>query len=93
MPKRRYKNEKYAHLASVDHLFEANVNDENSEASLTIYGDIGESWWGESTSAKDIEQALKNISSTTLTVHLNSGGGDVFDGIAIYNQLKIIAPR
>ena len=48
LPKRRYKNEKYAHLASVDHLFEANVNDENSEASLTIYGDIGESWWGES---------------------------------------------
>lgn len=88
LPKRRYKNEKYAHLASVDHLFEASVNDENSEASLTIYGDIGESWWGESTSAKDIEQALKNVSSTTLTVHLNSGGGDVFDGIAIYNQLK-----
>ena len=61
LPKRRYKNEKYAHLASVDHLFEASVNDENSEASLTIYGDIGESWWGESTSAKDIEQALKTF--------------------------------
>ncbi|UOE54924.1 head maturation protease, ClpP-related [Cytobacillus oceanisediminis] len=83
---RRFKNEKYNHLASVNHQFKADAGEDNT--TLTIYGDIGESWWSESTSAKDVESALKTVTSGTLTVHLNSPGGDVFDGIAIYNQLK-----
>ncbi|EWG08896.1 Clp protease [Cytobacillus firmus DS1] len=83
---RKFKNDKYNHLASINHQFKAEAGEENS--TLTIYGDIGESWWGESTSAKDVESALKSVTSSTLTVHINSPGGDVFDGIAIYNQLK-----
>ncbi|MBC6973053.1 Clp protease ClpP [Bacillus sp. Xin] len=83
---RRYKNEKYSHLANVQHSFKAEETEDTS--TITIYGSIGESWWGDSTSAKDIEDALKNVKSDTVTIHLNSGGGDVFDGIAIYNQLK-----
>ncbi|WJE51161.1 Clp protease ClpP [Bacillus cereus] len=83
---RRYKNEKYSHLANVQHSFKAEETSDTS--TITIYGSIGESWWGESTSAKDIENALNNVKSDTVTIHLNSGGGDVFDGIAIYNQLK-----
>ncbi|MED3912268.1 hypothetical protein [Peribacillus simplex] len=54
-------------------------------STLTIYGDIGDSCWNESTSAVDVERELKNITSDTITVKLSSGGGDVFDGIAIYN--------
>ncbi|SDY43005.1 head maturation protease, ClpP-related [Bacillus sp. 166amftsu] len=83
---RRYKNEKYSHLANVQHSFKAET--EGDSSTITIYGSIGESWWGESTSAKDIENALNNVKSDTVTLRLNSGGGDVFDGIAIYNQLK-----
>ncbi|MGG3943377.1 head maturation protease, ClpP-related [Peribacillus psychrosaccharolyticus] len=85
---RRFKNEKYSKLAEISHAFKAEVGEESDSATITIYGDIGESWWGESTSAKDVEQELKNITSDSITIHLNSGGGDVFDGIAIYNQLK-----
>lgn len=83
---KRFKNDKYNELATVNHQFKAEAGDTSS--TLTIYGDIGESWWGDSTSAKDVESALKNVTSDTITVHLNSPGGDVFDGIAIYNQLK-----
>ncbi|WJE54320.1 Clp protease ClpP [Bacillus cereus] len=83
---KRYKNEKYSHLANVQHAFKA--EETNDTSTITIYGSIGESWWGESTSAKDIEDALNNVKSDTVTIRLNSGGGDVFDGIAIYNQLK-----
>lgn len=83
---KRFKNDKFNNLSKVPHQFKAEASD--SEAKLTIYGDIGESWWGDSTSAKDVEDALNNVTAGVLNVHLNSPGGDVFDGIAIYNQLK-----
>lgn len=85
--KRRFKNEKYNHLAEVEHVFKAEVNTENDSSKITIYGEIGDYWW-DSTSAADVERALKDVTTNTVHVHLNSGGGDAFDGIAIYNQLK-----
>jgi ATP-dependent Clp protease, protease subunit len=85
---KRYKNEKYNHLATVSHQFKAEAAEDTEAIELTIYGDIGESWWYDSTSAKDIEEALKGITANSIIVRLNSPGGDVFDGIAIYNQLK-----
>lgn len=84
---KRFKNEQANKMAaSIKPLFKAEANGESTE--ITIYGDIGESWWGESISAKDIENALKNVETDTITIRLNSPGGDAFDGIAIYNQLK-----
>ncbi|MFC6038421.1 head maturation protease, ClpP-related [Paenisporosarcina macmurdoensis] len=88
MTKKRFKNEKFNNLAVIEHQFKAEVNEDANVSNLTIYGDIGESWWGESTSASDVEKALKSITSDTINVFINSGGGDAFDGIAIYNQLK-----
>lgn len=83
---KRFKNEKYNSLAEVEHEFKAEVNGDSTE--ITIYGDIGESWWGDSISANDIKTALKEATTDEITIRLNSPGGDVFDGIAIYNQLK-----
>lgn len=84
---RRFKNEKYNKIASeIKHEFKAELNGDTTE--ITIYGDIGDSWWGESVSANDIKNALKNVETDTITIRLNSPGGDAFDGIAIYNQLK-----
>jgi ATP-dependent Clp protease, protease subunit len=85
---RRFKNDKYNQLAAVSHEFKAEATDTSDTLDITIYGDIGESWWYDSTSAKDVEEALKGSSANQITVRLNSPGGDVFDGIAIYNQLK-----
>lgn len=87
--KRPYKNSQYADLIpEIPKNFTVTTDTENDETILTIYGDIGESWWYESTSAGDIDRALKEVKTSNITVRLNSPGGDAFDGITIYNRLK-----
>lgn len=51
---------------------------------LYIYDEIG--YWGDT--AKDLADALKDVQGDTIDVHLNSPGGDIFDGLAIYQALK-----
>lgn len=59
-------------------------------AELLIYGDIGEDWWAEeSNDAKTIVDKLSEFADVSeLTVRINSYGGSVADGIAIYNAIK-----
>ncbi|MEK4715346.1 head maturation protease, ClpP-related [Sporosarcina sp. FSL K6-5500] len=84
----KFKNEKYVEqLKSIPHNFVVAHNNEKKESTLTIYGFIGDSWWDDSTSAADVDIALKESGSNDLIIHLNSPGGDAFDGIAIYNRL------
>lgn len=53
-----------------------------------IYEEIGDGWFGGIT-AKAFAETLREIGDVTaLDVYINSPGGSVFDGIAIYNQLK-----
>lgn len=66
-----------------------------SRASLYFYGDIcGSSWesvWYEDDKApQDVADFLNELGDGTkpLDIYINSGGGDVFGGIAIYNILK-----
>lgn len=54
---------------------------------LLIYEDIGEDWFGDGVSAKKVKDQLDNMSGD-LTVRINSYGGDVFEGHAIYNLIK-----
>jgi ATP-dependent Clp endopeptidase proteolytic subunit ClpP len=54
---------------------------------LVIYGDIGESFWGDSVTAADVKSMLDGMSGD-ITVRINSPGGSVFDGFAIYNLLR-----
>lgn len=67
-------------------------NKSATEAEIVIYAGIGQSFWddGSMISAKQFSEELKAIPDTvnTLNVRINSPGGDVFDGIAIYNRLK-----
>ena len=55
---------------------------------LWIYGDIGESWSGESVQARDFVRDIAAIQTSHLVVRINSYGGSVSDGLAIYNALK-----
>jgi ATP-dependent protease ClpP protease subunit len=55
---------------------------------VLIYGDIGESWFGDSVTAKDLVEQLQKITAATINVRINSYGGSVTDGIAIYNALR-----
>jgi Protease subunit of ATP-dependent Clp proteases len=51
---------------------------------LYIYDEIG--YFGQS--AKDLSDELAKLDTDELDVHLNSPGGEVFDGLAIYQSLK-----
>jgi ATP-dependent protease ClpP protease subunit len=59
-----------------------------SSAEILIYGDIGESWYGDTIAAKDFVQEVAALDVAQLTVRINSYGGSVTDGIAIHNALK-----
>jgi ATP-dependent protease ClpP protease subunit len=56
----------------------------DTSAEVWIYDDIG--WLG--TTAQAFARELRDVTADAITVHLNSPGGDAFDGIAIYNSLR-----
>lgn len=62
----------------------------SSEAHLYIYESIGLDWWtGEGMTPAKLQDQLEELRPfDSITVHLNSGGGDVFDGYAIFNVLR-----
>ncbi len=53
-------------------------------AEISIYDEIGD--YG--TSAKNFIEEVKNIGKKDITLRINSVGGSVFDGLAIYNTLR-----
>lgn len=57
---------------------------------IYLYGDIYDSWWDEnSNSAKTLKDKLLEFGNITeINLHINSLGGDVIEGIAIFNLLK-----
>lgn len=61
---------------------------ENTSDTITVYGVIGEDWYGEGVTLKRIDAALRAIGERDVTVYINSPGGDMFEGIAIYNRLQ-----
>lgn len=62
----------------------------NNVAQIDIFGDIvSDKWFDEETSAVSFRDSLKSLGDvSTINLSINSGGGSVFDGIAIYNMLK-----
>jgi ATP-dependent Clp protease protease subunit len=54
---------------------------------LILYGDIGFSWYSEGITASAVIDWLNSRKGKSVTVRINSPGGDVFEGIAIYNAL------
>lgn len=55
---------------------------------LDVYDVIGEGFLFRGVTAKDVLQKLKdNAGVESILVRINSGGGDVFDGVAIYSLL------
>lgn len=55
---------------------------------ISIYEVIGEDWWsGGGVTAKRVAAALRSIGQNDVTVNINSPGGDMFEGLAIYNLL------
>lgn len=57
-------------------------------AEVYIYGDIGESWYEDSVTAASFVKEIAALDVETLNVRINSYGGSVTDGLAIYNALR-----
>jgi ATP-dependent Clp endopeptidase proteolytic subunit ClpP len=57
---------------------------DGSPVEISIYDEIGD--YG--TSAKNFIEEVKNVSERDITLRINSVGGSVFDGLAIYNTLR-----
>ncbi len=61
------------------------AGDGEQPAVVRIYDEIG--YWG--VTAADFVQELGAITAPAIEVQINSPGGDVFDGIAIFNALRM----
>lgn len=60
----------------------------DGDATVNIYEVIGEDWWsGGGFTDRRMSAALRSIGDRDVTVNINSPGGDMFEGIAIYNML------
>jgi len=59
----------------------------DNETEVLIYGDIGGGWWDEGITGESISNQIANLDVDTIHVRINSGGGLVFEGLAIYQAL------
>lgn len=77
------------------------VNSGENEAEIDMYGDVymdtPRDWWtdepieGNFISAEAFLKDLDDLKDKDkITVHINSGGGDLYAGLAIYNRLKTL---
>ena len=61
----------------------------DEDRTISIYDVIGYDYWtGDGVTAKRIAAALRGMGPGPVTVNINSPGGDMFEGLAIYNLLR-----
>lgn len=71
-----------------DPSLKASVEDTN-DRTISIYDVIGEDWWtGGGFTSKRMAGALRSLGKGPVTVSINSPGGDMFEGIAMYSMLR-----
>lgn len=62
---------------------------EGGDNVITMFEVIGEDWWtGGGVTAKKVAAQLRAIGNRAVEVQINSPGGDMFEGLAIYNVLR-----
>ena len=87
------KNKRSGKIENVGYL-DLEQDEEQSRCSLYFYGDIVSAtwesmWYEEDRCPQDITDFLNQLDGyEDIDIYFNSGGGDVFAGLAIYNQLK-----
>lgn len=65
------------------------VDAEGEVAHVHLYAMIdGDSWWGDGVGPKDFVQALQDCGDKAVTLHVNSPGGNAFEGNTIMNLLR-----
>ena len=62
---------------------------EEEANSINVFGGIGDDWYSESdVTFERVQRKLKQADGADVVVNINSFGGDMFEGMAIYNLLK-----
>ena len=85
---------KNKHTNKIENVGYMEIKNQNeAKAELFLYGDIVRDEWGKysdgDTCPSDITEFLKDLdNSKDIDIFINSGGGSVHGGLAIYNQLK-----
>lgn len=65
------------------------ADDKEAERSISVYEPIGFDYWtGGGVTAKRVAGILRSMGPGPVTVNINSPGGDLFEGLAIYNLLR-----
>lgn len=85
------RNSRYREVGSIEIR-----NETETTADLYFFGDINseslgeyQKYFPEDKAPKDVQDFLDQLNGVSkINVHINSGGGSVFGGIAIYNILK-----
>lgn len=61
----------------------------NNEVDIQIYGDITSwEWYETDVSSYTLSKQIEGLECDVINVYINSYGGEVAEGLAIYNQLK-----
>jgi ATP-dependent Clp endopeptidase proteolytic subunit ClpP len=60
----------------------------SASVDIYIFDVIGDTWDGEGVRAKELTAEIRALKGRDITVHINSPGGSVYDGFAIYNALR-----
>lgn len=64
------------------------IVNETERASIYLYGTIGEDFWGDGNSAKDFAERLDGFGGKPLDIHIDSPGGDVYEGFAMCSAIQ-----
>lgn len=64
------------------------ADSEPTVAEVYVYGNIGDRWNEDGVIASDLVRDLATLEADQITLRINSYGGSVPDGLAIYNALK-----
>lgn len=87
----RFSKDKIMKSAASPRLwFDIKNKEQEGESDIFIYDQIGQDWWGEGVSPKTFIKEVGDLKQKTLNLHINSPGGFVHDGLAIYNFLTRI---
>ena len=85
MPNRDQKSE-VRNQKSENQWYQITAKKDNAE--ILIYEQIGKGWDDSGVGAKKFVEDLQALDVSNIDLHINSPGGNVFEGNAIYNALK-----
>ena len=79
-------------IPKIETKLQVNNQTDTDTAEMYLYGTIRKAYWWDDEdnciSANRVKNALADLKDKDINIHINSGGGDVFESIAICNLLK-----